>query len=71
MLFFLISEFPKKLLINFTKTSSVIMKLMRTWYNTMEIIRVTAIVKLNSCIKENLFEQLKYFFQWFPGHIKT
>ena len=56
MLFFLISEFPKKLLINFTKTSSVIMKLMKTWYNTMEIIRVTAIVKLNSCIKENLFE---------------
>ena len=40
-----ISKFPEKLQSHFTKISSVTMKLRRTWCNTMEVIRVAAIVK--------------------------
>ena len=44
--YFLISEFPGKLLTHFTKISSLIVELTKTWFNTIEIIRVAAITKL-------------------------
>ena len=42
----LISVFPEKHLTHFWKILSVIMKLTVTWCKSMEIIRLTAIVKL-------------------------
>lgn len=44
--YFLISEFPEKLLAHFRKTSSVTIKLTTIWCNTIEIILVIAIIKL-------------------------